>query len=188
MFAVQMQRNATSEVSTSWHETITKTPLARWLYSHGASRRGAAAVVAVSVFLLLYTGGTVTGPGALSDHYHRVSSALRAARPGALEPLSETYCSLACRCACRPWLSPGDADPPEPVTSNCGRTADRRGAHQDVLAFSYYGTNVTAYLDGIATNAMKALELYPGWTVRVYYDGQASFRAWNKTACDLLCR
>ena len=123
-----------------------------------------------------------------SAAYRRFSLASPASGGSAVEPLNGVYCSATCPCACQPWRGPHDADPPQPTISNCGPTADRRGAHQNVLAYTFFGTNITAYLDGIKDNAMQALGLYPGWIVRIYHDGNANFTAWDQAACDVSCR
>ena len=145
--------------------------------------------------LVLHTSGNTPSHANLSEHYNWIRSAaysrfniFKSRDGGAIEPLSSTYCSAACPCACQPWRGPHDAEPPTPAISNCGPTADRRGKHQNVLAYTYFGTNVTAYLDGIKENAMRALRFYPGWIMRVYHNGKDDFPAWNKTACEVICK
>ncbi|XP_043242895.1 uncharacterized protein LOC122392271 [Amphibalanus amphitrite] len=145
--------------------------------------------------LLLYSAGSGhMSPAALGQHYNRIRgvahSRLRSLMDSSAgsEPLSAVYCSQACPCACRPWRGPEDGDPPEPTVSNCGHTADRRGAGQNVLAYTFFGDNVTAYLSGIERNAMRALLFYPGWTMRVFHDGKASSSEWNNTACEITCK
>ena len=194
----------------SWTERLPRIPLDRWLPQKYNSRTTVIVVtILAGTMLLLHTSGTVRSPAALSDHYNRISSAAyshfrnvfkagdegaietpsshRAAQD-AIEPLSNVYCSPECPCACRPWRSSRDFDPPEPTISNCGHMADRRGRHQNVLAYTYFGTNVTAYLSGIKENAMRAFRFYPGWTMRVYHNGKDNFPAWNKTACEVVCQ
>ncbi|XP_043215369.1 uncharacterized protein LOC122378412 [Amphibalanus amphitrite] len=126
------------------------------------------------------------GSEPLSAGRETVSSSRETVSAGS-EPLSAVYCSQACPCACRPWRRPEDGEPPEPTVSNCGPTADRRGARQNVLAYSFYGTDVKSYLSGVKRNAMRSLEFYPGWTMRVFHDGKANFTEWNKTACEVTC-
>ena len=158
--------------------------------------------ICTGTMLLLHTTGTMHSADALSDHYNRISSAVYDRWKSVfkshdqfephddvtIEPLSSTYCSPACPCACQPWRSQHDADPPKPAVSNCGPTADRRGKHQNVLAYTYFGTNVTAYLDGIKENAKRALRFYPGWILRVYHNGKNDFPEWNETACEVICK
>ena len=173
----------------------------RWLPQRLNSRVTVLVVtVLAATMLLVHTAGPahLSPAAALGEHYSRLSSAAHSRLQGVLhslgrsgatsEPLSEVFCSEACPCACQPWWRPTDGDPPEPAFSNCGPTADRRGAHQNVLAYTFFGTNVTAYLSGVQRNAMRALEFYPGWTMRIYYDGKNDFPAWNKTACELICQ
>ena len=128
-----------------------------------------------------------------SDYYNQISSAAynrfkSVFKSRANEPLSSRYCSPSCPCACQPWRGPHDADPLEPTVTNCGPTADRRGRHQHVLAYTYFGTNVTVFSNNLGKSAMKALGLYPGWTMRIYHNGKDSSPAWNKTVCDVICR
>ncbi|XP_043215370.1 uncharacterized protein LOC122378413 [Amphibalanus amphitrite] len=151
------------------------------------------ALLAGSMLLLHSAGSGHMSPAALGQHYSRIRSAAHSQLRSLLgssssEPLSSVYCSQACPCACRPWRRPEDGEPPEPIVSNCGPTADRRGARQNVLAYTFFGTNVSAYLSGIERNAMRSLEFYPGWTMRVFHDGKDSSAEWNKTACEVTCQ
>ena len=172
-----------------WIQRLPRIPVDRWL-PQKLNNKTTVMVVAVltATMLLLHTSGTVR-----SEHYDQITSAAYSQFQnvfggGTIEPLSSVYCSPECPCACRPWRTPHDPDPLEPAISNCGPTADRRGRHQNVLAYTYFGDNVTAYLNGMEKSAMKALGLYPGWTMRVYYNGRDNSSEWNKTACDTICR
>ena len=178
-------------------QRLPRISLLRWLPQKYNNRTTVIVfTVMAGTMLLLHNRGTVRSPATVNDHYNRISSAaynhfrnvFKAGDEGASQPLNSVYCSSACPCACRPWRSPHDGDPPEPTISNCGPTADRRGPNQNVLAYTYYGTNVTAYLSGIKENAMRALGLYPSWTMRVYHNGKDTFPAWNKTACEVVCQ
>ena len=193
------------EAHDSWIQRLPKIPVDRWL-PQKLNNKTTVMVVAVltGTMLLLHTSGTVR-----SEHYNQISNAAYSHfknvfktreevvvqqlpsdnHPIRDEKLSSVYCSPACPCACRPWRSPHDADPPEPTISNCGPTADRRGRHQNVLAYTYFGNNVTAYLSGVKRNAIRALKLYPSWTMRVYHNGKNDFQlpAWNKTVCEVIC-
>ena len=196
-----MSASGESGEKGGWWVSVSRLPVCRWLLQRPTSRVPALVVLALTGTVLLLTH-TETGSGggaALLGHYSRLSSAARrhlgVQLPGRpveepVEPLSAALCSPACPCACRPWREPHDADPPPPVISNCGPTADRRGAGQNVISYTYFGTDVKAYLSGIARNAARALQFYPGWTVRVYHDGQSfsDFPEWNRTACNVTCQ
>ena len=182
------------ETHEDWIQRLSRIPVDRWLRKKLNNKTTVMVIATLAgTMLLLHTTATFRSPAELSEHYNRISSAAfghfkTVFGEGTIEPLSSVYCSPACPCACRPWRTPDDADPPEPAISNCGPTADRRGRHQNVLAYTYFGTNVTAYLSGIKENAMRALGLYPGWTMRVYHNGTDDFPAWNMTVCEAICQ
>ena len=85
-------------------------------------------------------------------------------------------------CRCRRRLPPGA----RLVASSCGGFASRRGPHQRVVSFSWFGGVDTAYFRGIAANAALLPRFYPGWVMRVYYrDPERRLLPW---LCPLVCR
>ncbi|KAF0298296.1 hypothetical protein FJT64_004359 [Amphibalanus amphitrite] len=72
--------------------------------------------------------------------------------------------------------------------SNCGITADIRGAKQNVISFSFYGIASSVFFRGIEANLAKVPEIYPGWVVRVYNDINMSEPRQRELVCDVQCR
>ena len=62
----------------------------------------------------------------------------------------------------------------------CSQSAFRRGPHQKIVAFTYYGSKkskdkhirnlyIDTYFQGIDTIAKTMSEFYPGWVMRLYH-------------------
>ena len=50
----------------------------------------------------------------------------------------------------------------------CSLRSERRGLHQRVVSFSFWGDLHTAYWTGVVEN-LRLMELhYPGWVLRLY--------------------
>ena len=76
--------------------------------------------------------------------------------------------------------------------TTCSYDAFLRGPNQKIISFSFYvnvetdRTKNKGYFDGIIGNLALMPKLYPGWTMRLYYDldKQDSIL---KNLCDLAC-
>ncbi|XP_059471537.1 uncharacterized protein LOC132194342 isoform X2 [Neocloeon triangulifer] len=57
-------------------------------------------------------------------------------------------------------------------SSTCSKKASRRGPHQRVISFSFFGRikSRRGYFEGIEINANLIRELYPNWIMRLYHD------------------
>ena len=119
--------------------------------------------------VLLQSSALWSQPATASDIYWQTGAA--------------TYSPPECDCS-RPWLA---ADNSSVVRSHCGPEADGRGPGQNVISYSFYGSNYTAYLRGAALNARRARRLYPGWVVRIYYHGSQSGQRWHDEYCRVRC-
>jgi hypothetical protein len=58
----------------------------------------------------------------------------------------------------------------------------RRGFNQKVIGYSLYGTK-TSYYDKLKNISRQIDELYPGWLMRVYYDGSIN----KEIICEIEC-
>lgn len=79
----------------------------------------------------------------------------------------------------------GSDSPPE--ESLCGKTARRRGNHQKVVSFSFYGDMKHGYYQGIKENLALLEGLYPGWVYRLYLDSQAINTNTSVELCTVAC-
>ena len=98
-------------------------------------------------------------------------------------------------CGCRRHLKGVKANPPN-ITykqTTCSYDAYRRGPHQKIVGFSFYGninsdySKKKGYFDGIVGNLELMPKFYPGWTMRLYYDLDKKDPI-LKELCDLACR
>jgi len=98
-------------------------------------------------------------------------------------------------CGCRRHLKGVKANPPN-ITykqTTCSYDAYRRGPHQKIVGFSFYGninsdySKKKGYFDGIVGNLELMPKFYPGWTMRLYYDLDKKDPI-LKDLCDLACR
>ena len=138
-------------------------------------RRYRKSILVAAVFvglLLLQSGALWSQPATASDIYWQSSAA--------------TYSPPECQCD-RQRPASGGGDGGGSVRSHCGPEADRRGPDQNVISYSFYGSNYTAYLRGAALNARRAQRLYPGWVVRVYYHGSQRDGDWSREYCHVSC-
>ena len=77
--------------------------------------------------------------------------------------------------------------------TTCSSDAFRRGPNQKIIGFSFYAnidtdrTKKKGYFDGIVGNLALIPKLYPGWTMRLYYDLDKKDPI-LKDLCDLACR
>ncbi|TRY70691.1 hypothetical protein TCAL_12938, partial [Tigriopus californicus] len=77
-------------------------------------------------------------------------------------------------CQCSRRISAND----DPVVgfgvTTCGMDAFQRGSRQKVISYSYFGDpqipTQRQYFQGIALNARRIHQLYPGWVMRVYHN------------------
>ena len=135
-------------------------------------RRYRKSVLVAGVFaglLLLQSGALWSQPATASDIYWQSGAAI--------------YNPPECQCVRR-----RNGDSGTPVHSHCSPAADRRGLDQDVISYSFYGSNYTAYLRGAALNAGRAQRLYPGWVMRVYYHGSQQTGHWSREYCHITCK
>ena len=79
------------------------------------------------------------------------------------------------------------------TTTTCGRDAYRRGLHQKVAGFSFFGNRNSSihqtkrYFEGIADNLKQLPQFYnDSWTMRLYYDLE-DHHPLLKHLCDLAC-
>ena len=76
--------------------------------------------------------------------------------------------------------------------TSCSSDAFRRGPNQKIIGFSFYANIETnrvktkGYFDGIVENLALIPQLYPGWTMRLYYDLDKKDPI-LKDLCDLAC-
>lgn len=98
-------------------------------------------------------------------------------------------------CGCQRHLNGVNPNPPglSYNQTTCSYDAYRRGPHQKIIGFSFYG-NIDAdyskkkgYFEGIIGNLELVPKLYPGWTMRLYYDLDKKDPV-LKDLCDLACR
>jgi len=74
-----------------------------------------------------------------------------------------------------------------PSESLCGDTASKRGNHQKVVAFSFYGDMKHGYYQGITDNLDLMQELYPGWVFRLYIDSAKMQNQTRLELCSVAC-
>ena len=121
--------------------------------------------------LLLQSGALWSRPATASATYWMTGAA--------------TYSPPECHCDNH---RPSGLDSNVPIRSHCSPEADLRGPNQDVISYSFYGTNYTAYMRGAALNARRAQRYYPGWVMRVYYHGSQHGPRWRKEYCSVRCK
>ena len=97
-------------------------------------------------------------------------------------------------CKCKRKLKGGNPNIPS-ISYNqttCGRDAFRRGTHQKIVGFSFYGdihsdySKKKGYFQGIIGNLKLMPRFYPGWVMRLYYDLDKKDPVF-KDLCDLAC-
>ena len=78
--------------------------------------------------------------------------------------------------------------------TTCSRNAFRRGSHQKVISYVFYGQSnsekhkVRKYFEGITTNLQNMREMYgSSWIMRLYYDLDPSDHQLMTQLCDLAC-
>ena len=114
-------------------------------------------------------------------------------------PTTQRYSTVRIdRCNCEKRVFSGEKNYFQVTAKNstCSRESFARGAHQKVVAFSYYEPagpiskidKQKEYYKGIKENLELIRELYPGWTMRLYYritdDKSASMKMLCSIACD----
>ena len=67
----------------------------------------------------------------------------------------------------------------------CSIRSERRGAHQKVVSFSFWGEMKTAYWNGIVENLELMEVLYPGWVLRLHVSRDLVTRETQTQLCDL---
>ncbi|XP_043200770.1 uncharacterized protein LOC122369812 isoform X2 [Amphibalanus amphitrite] len=132
-------------------------------------RKSLLAAAVLAGLLLLQSSALWSQPATASDIYWLTGAA--------------TYRPPECDCSRR---LPDPSNSPL-VRSHCGPEADARGPGQNVISYSFYGSNYTAYLRGAAMNAKRARRLYPGWVMRVYYHGSQRGGRWGTEYCRVRC-
>ena len=98
-------------------------------------------------------------------------------------------------CGCQRHLDGVNPNPPDLSynQTTCSYDAYRRGPHQKIIGFSFYGnldadySKKKGYFEGIIGNLKLVPKLYPGWTMRLYYDLDKKDPV-LKDLCDLACR
>ena len=67
----------------------------------------------------------------------------------------------------------------------CSIRSEKRGAHQKVVSFSFWGEMKTAYWNGIVENLELMEVLYPGWVLRLHVSRDLVTRETQTQLCDL---
>lgn len=97
-------------------------------------------------------------------------------------------------CGCKRRLKNTQENPPD-LTFNqttCSDAAFKRGPHQKIVGFSFYGDINTdyskkkGYFEGIVGNLELMNQFYPGWIMRLYYDLDKTDPVF-KDLCKLSC-
>ena len=136
-------------------------------------RRYRKSLLVVAVFaglLLLQSGALWSQPATASDIYWQSGAAI--------------YKQPECQCEQQGHTVAVNRS----IASHCGPEAERRGPGQNVISYSFYGSNYTAYLRGAAINARRAQQLYPGWVMRLYYHGSQQEGHWQREYCHITCK
>ena len=97
-------------------------------------------------------------------------------------------------CGCKRHLHGVHENPSELFfnQTTCGSDSFYRGPHQKIIGFSYYGDinsdkhKMKGYFEGIIGNLKLIPKLYPGWTIRLYYDLDKNDPV-LKEICNLAC-
>ena len=97
-------------------------------------------------------------------------------------------------CGCKRRLIGVEANPSDLMfnQTTCSSHSFKRGPHQKIIAFSFYGDinsdryKMKGYFQGIAGNLKLIPKFYPGWIMRLYYDLDKNDPVLNDI-CELAC-